>query len=372
MKKQLLILLQVLFVGLLASCEGQAPDSGNDGNEPLQGKITLLADKTLIRADGSDQATLQVLLTDSSGMILDVTDKAEIYMGDSSEPLTTTLFTASSAGTFSFYALYGMEISNDLEVKAVSGVADLPTDSDKASTNFNHKLLLVQHTGSACPNCPGVMNNLKRLAEDSAYADKYLHVASHSYNEDDNAYSSAASILASFVEPVAYPWVTFNLLKSTKYLGDVESMKDCIDLFHEESARVGICASASEADGYFYANVGVKAAQAGNYRVGVWVLEDNIYCTQSGATASWQHIHSNALREMAGNNKTDRVYGGTSLRLDGGASGSVIVEVAVDEQWVASNCKLLIFVTTDDGNGNLELVNSTLCPIGESVAYAYN
>ena len=370
MKKQLLILLQVLFIGLLSSCEGQAPDNG--GDETLAGKITLLADKTLIRAGGSDQAVLQVLLTDESGMIHDVTAKAEIYIGDSSEPISSPIFTAASAGTFSFYALYGMEISNDLEVKAVSGVADLPADSDKANTNFSHRVLLVQHTGSACPNCPNVMNNLKRLAEDNAYTDKYLHVASHSYNDDDNAYSSAAAILASFLKPDAYPWVTFNFFEASKFLGDVESMKNCIDLFHEESARVGICASASEANGHFYANVGVKAAEAGNYRVGVWVLEDNIHSNQSGATASWQHIHSNALREMAGSNKTDRVYGGNAIRLESGASGSVIVEVAVDEKWVVGNCKLFIFVTTDDGKGNLELVNSTVCPIGQSVTYDYN
>ncbi len=367
MKQKLLLL---LLLGALVACEGQGPDGGGDEN--LYGSITLLADRTLIRANGSDSASLTVLLTDDSGMIHDVTANAEIYCGDSTEPMATTSFTTPSAGKFSFYALYGMEISNDLEVKAVAGISDLPADGNKASTDFAHRLLLIQHTGTACPNCPKLMNTLKRVSEDEAYAGRYYHIASHSYNTDDNAYSSAAANLSGALNVKSYPWLNFNFVKANGYLGEEADIKNCIDLFHEERAAVGITASSNIIDGVVYANVGVKVAEAGTYRVGVWVLEDNIQSTQSSATASWQNNHNNCLRGMAGESKNERIYGQNIGRVESGATANVILATELDEDWYGPNCKLVVFVTTDDGQGGMELVNSTLCPVDGSVAYAYN
>ena len=370
MKQRLLLFLQILLLGVLVACEGQGPDGGGDGN--LSGSITLLADRTLIRANGSDSASLTVLLTDDSGMIYDVTADAEIYCGDSTEPMATTSFTTSSAGDFSFYALYGMAISNDVEVKAVAGISDLPADSNKESTDFAHRLLLIQHTGTACPNCPKLMNTLKLVAEDEAYAGRYYHIASHSYNTDDKAYSSAAANLSGALGVKSYPWLNFNFVAANGYLGEEADIKNCLDLFHEERAAVAIAASSNIIDGVIYANVGVKAAEAANYFVGVWVLEDNIQSTQSSATASWQNNHNNCLRGMAGESKNERIYGHNIGRVESGATSNVIMAVEVDNDWYTPNCKLLVFITTDDGKGNLELVNSTLCPVDGSVAYAYN
>lgn len=370
MKQRLLLFLQILLLGVLVACEGQGPNGGGDGN--LSGSITLLADRTLIRANGSDSASLTVLLTDDSGMIHDVTADAEIYCGEATEPMAAATFTTSSAGDFSFYALYGIAISNDLEVKAVAGISDLPADSNKEGTDFAHRLLLIQHTGTACPNCPKLMNNLKRVAEDEAYAGRYYHIASHSYNTDDKAYSSAAANLSGALNVKSYPWLNFNFVAAKDYLGEVENIKSCIDLFHEEHAAVGITASSNATDGVIYANVGVKAAKAGNYRVGVWVLEDNIQSTQASATASWQNNHNNCLRGMAGESKNERIYGHSIGRVESGATANIILAVDVDEDWYTPNCKLLVFVTTDDGQGNLELINSTLCPVEGSVTYAYN
>ena len=66
---------------------------------------------------------------------------------------------------------------------------ELPADPQPQSTDFSHRIMLLQHTGTACPNCPRLMTSLREIAADPAYAAKYQHVASHSYNTDDPAYS---------------------------------------------------------------------------------------------------------------------------------------------------------------------------------------
>lgn len=371
MKKIFKLFALLAMLTACAACEGE-PSNGDENDEFLSGSISLLSNHDIIRSNGTDEATLTVLLTDDGGIIHDVTAQAEIYLSTSEEPMAGNKFATSQEGRHTLYALYGLAVSNNLEIKAVGGISDTPTDSNASSTDFSHRLLAIQHTGTGCPNCPALMNNLKRVSEDANYASKYYHIASHSYNADDKAYSSSAAMLSGELNVHSYPWISFNFVAAKSYLGDIENIKSCIDLFHEESARVGISAASNVIDGTIYANINIKAAEAGNYRVGMWVLEDNIYSTQASATASWQNNHNNCLREMAGKNKNERLYGKSVGMVAAGAQMGTIISAEVNSEWYLGNCKLLFFVATDDGNGGLELVNSILCPVGESVGYAYN
>lgn len=371
MKHRILLFLQILFLGALVACQGQQPDN-NDDTDTLSGNISLITNHDIIRANGSDTATLTVLLTDESGMIHDVSNDAEIYSTTSDTPLATNQFATSQEGSHSFYALYGLAVSNTIDITAVGGLSDIPADPNASSTDFTHRIMLLQHTGTECPNCPGLMNNLKRVAEDEAYAGRYYHVASHSYNDSDPAYSSSAANLSGSLGVRSYPWLTFNFFRANAYLGETESIKECIDLFHEERAAVGIAASTTIVDGKIYANVGVKAGKSGTYRLGMWVLEDNIHGTQSGANASWQHNHNNCLRGMGGANKNEKLYGKNLGLIESGQSSSAIVAVELDKDWKVDNCKLFLFVASENNEGEIELINSTLCPAGEMVEYAYN
>ncbi len=370
--KRISTLLIGLFAlsSLLVGCEGQNPDNEGEGTK-LEGEISLLSNRSIIRANGTDAATLTVLLTDKSGMIHDVTSEAEIYDEAGSDPLSSHIVTASANATCKIYAIYGLAISNTVTIEAVSGIADLPADSDKGSTDFHHRALLIQHTGSTCPNCPTLTSRLKKIGDDEAYGSKYHIVASHSYDiYQDNAYSSSAMLLSGALNVHSYPWLTFNLTTDTAY--EEEDIKSKIDAIHLAKADAAIAASASVVEGRIYAHVGVKAATSGNYRVAVWVLEDAIQATQSGATASWQHIHNNCLRYMVGENKTENIYGHNIGLVESGKEATYIASAEIDDKWHEANCKLIIIVTTDDGKGGFELVNCALCPVGGSVSYAYN
>ena len=93
-------------------------------------------------------------------------------------------------------------------------IPELPADPQPDNISFAHRIMLLQHTGTYCPNCPKLMESLKALSENQAYADKYQHVAAHSYNADgDPAYSQAAANLSQAFCSGYYPELTFNLTR---------------------------------------------------------------------------------------------------------------------------------------------------------------
>lgn len=379
MKK--ILLMMTLLPALLVGCQGtvdpenEGSDNGNGGNEnsgngsiELVGPITLYTDRDIIKADDTSTAKLKVLLMDKSGVEHDVTPYVAIYCNSGDTPVENTDFRTSDEGEYEFYAVHGFEISNTVTVRAVKGVPELPADSDADADDFRHRMMLLQHTGNECPNCPALMETLRILADDDDYNSLYHHVASHSYNTSDAAYSSSAASLSKELGVHYYPWLTFNLSTENGYtLGEI---KDAIDRLHKDAADAGICASAALAGSSVYVNVGVKSAVSSKYRVAVWLLEDNIRSVQSGANASWQHMHENCLRAMAGSGKNETIYGKSIGTVEAGESYDFIAAVdGVEPGWNKDNLKVMVIVVSGE---EYDLVNCAVCPLGGEVSYEYN
>ena len=252
-------------------------------------------------------------------------------------------------------------------------VPELPADPEPGNTSFNHRILLLQHTGTYCSNCPNLMTSLKALSEMDEYASKYQHVAAHSYNETgDPAYSQAAANLSQAFCSGYYPELTFNLTKeNTGTSLAVRTITGIIDQLHKETADVGIAAAAGLTDNTIGVNVQIKAAKAGQYRVAVWVLEDGIRGKQEGASEDWMNTHNNALRAMAGNTLNMRIYGEKMGELQVGQTTEKSFSVALDETWKVENCKVLVVVNAAGADGRYDLANCILCPIGGVVTYDY-
>ena len=252
-------------------------------------------------------------------------------------------------------------------------VPELPADQEPGNTSFNHRILLLQHTGTDCSNCPNLMTSLKALSELDEYADKYQHVAAHSYNSDgDPAYSQAAVNLSQAFCSGYYPELTFNLTReNTGTSLAVSTITGIIDQLHKESADVGIAAAAGLSDNAIGVNVQIKAAKAGQYRIAVWVLEDGIRGKQEGATDDWMNTHENAIRAMAGNTLNLRIYGEKMGELQPGQTAEKSFSIALDEAWKAENCKVLVVVNAAGSDGRYDLANCALCPIGGVVTYDY-
>ena len=252
-------------------------------------------------------------------------------------------------------------------------VPELPADPEPDNTSFNHRIMLLQHTGTYCPNCPNLMTSLKELSELDEYVSKYHHVAAHSYNETgDPAYSQAAANLSQAFCSGYYPELTFNLTKeNTGTSLAVSTITGIIDQLHKESADVGIAAAAGLADNALGVNVQIKAAKAGQYRIAVWVLEDGIRGKQEGATDDWMNTHENAVRAMAGNTLNMRIYGEKMGELKVGQTAEKSFSIALDETWKKDNCKVLVIVNAAGSDGRYDLVNCALCQIGGVVTYDY-
>lgn len=376
MKKTLFLLTLVLTV--LAGCQGTvdpeiAGPVDNDkkptgGDTELSGPITLYTDNDIIIADDAYTARLTVLLMDKAGVEHDVTSEVEIYCNNGDVPVADADFKTSVEGEYEFYAVRGFEISNTVKVKAVKGVPSLPQDPDAEALDFRHRMILLQHTGNECPNCPSLMETLKNLAGDEEYSSLYHHIASHSYNSSDAAYSSSAASLSKELDVHYYPWLTFNLTTENAY--QLNEIKAGIDKFSKDKADVGICAATLLSGNSIYVNVGIKAAVSSKYRVAVWLLEDNIRSTQSGATASWQNMHDNCLRAMAGLTKNECIYGKSIGTVDSGENYDFIAAVdGLEQGWNTDNCKIMVIVVSAN---DYELVNCAVCPLDGTVSYEYN
>lgn len=253
-------------------------------------------------------------------------------------------------------------------------IPELPDDPQPSGTSFRHRIVLLQHTGTYCPNCPALMASLKTLSEDEAYAEKYQHVAAHSYNEDgDLAYSTAAANLSQAFCSGYYPELTFNLTTdNTGTSLSVETIKKHIDELHKDAADAGIAAAVSGSGNGLGINVQVKSAKENQYRIAVWVLEDDIRCRQEGASEEWMNTHSNAVRAMAGKTLNLRIYGEKVGTLKPGETAEKAFTIGLEDGWVAENCKVLIVVNAAGSDGRYDLVNCAVCPIGEAITYRYN
>lgn len=372
MKKSILWAL-LLSLPILFGCNPQnddpdGPDVPVDPVENLEGPITMYVDRTIIKADGSYPAVLKVLLMDKKGVEHDVTADVEIYCEGSDALVEDPVFKTTTEGEYTFYAVHGFEISNTVVVNAVKGVGDIPADSKPDNVEFRHRMLLLQHTGNECPNCPRLMEILKKLSDDEAYAPHYLHVASHSYNTSDPAYTSAAASLSKELNLTGYyPWLTYNLTTKEGYY--IEDIKDSINSYKKDVADAGISAAVTHSGNHVYANVSIKSAIESKYRVAVWLLEDNIHAVQSGATASWQNMHENCLRAMSGVSRAECIYGQPLGLIEEGGSKDFIASIELDPSWKIESCKVIIIAVA--AGEEYELLNCAVCPVGETISYEY-
>lgn len=252
-------------------------------------------------------------------------------------------------------------------------IPELPADPQPENTSFSHRIMLVQHTGTYCPNCPTLMASLKALAEDEAYVSRYQHVAAHSYNESgDAAYSAAAANLSQAFCSGYYPELTFNLTdENTGTSLSVNTIKEHIDVLHKETADVGIAAAVEQTGSSLGVKVQIKSAEENQYRIAVWVLEDNIKSRQKGASEEWMNTHSNAIRAMAGQTINLRIYGEKAGVLKEGETAEKSFTIALEEGWNPENCKVLIIVNEAGSDGRYDLANCAICPIGDAITYNY-
>ena len=369
-----------LFISLLALMSACTPtpvqggDDNNDqtdgGSKPL-GELTLTVDEPVIRADGQSAATFTVMVGETV-----VTEGVQFYDGnDNPVELTDMKFTTTTAGKYSFWVSYKTKFSEKVEIIAMSAMVPvIPTDPQPSSTDFHRRSLLIQFTGTGCGFCPFMINTIRRLAADTAYSDKYVHAACHTYNNSDPAYIQTN--LPSAMGVGGYPSCIFNLDKTTLFQNNVSdaAVKEYIDSLYKQGAKVGV-AGACVIDGtQLVLRAGIKAGTAGTYRIAAWVLEDGIVGKQTNNGAPDEFgvgfdVHENCIRYIYGKTAS-KDFTGERFKLEEGETADMFVFFDIPSYWNKENLHVVVLASAQDGT-TYTVNNCIDIPVNSSAAFSY-
>ena len=255
-----------------------------------------------------------------------------------------------------------------------------PADPKPNNTSFDRKIMLVDFTGAGCIYCPTMLQPLKKVLAKSAYAKKTVLAMAHTYGDgkDDPAYF--VSTLQTVMGVKAYPSLVANLNKSSLLVSNDASelnIQSLIDNAGSSAAEAGVAANSKVDGNKLYVRVNVKAAtpDAQEFRVAVWILEDGIYAKQSGDIPDDSYnTHNNCVRAILGNTTKDNYFGVTTepSRIAAGEIGDVTFSIDLKDDWIKSNLKYLVAVSSKGPGETYTVCNAGVAKIGESIAYNYS
>ena len=366
------------FVG----CE---PDNngGNDGSKGL----LLVADKTTIYDNGTDGATFTLYY---DGMTLK--EGYELYIGKGEEMIAGNKFTSTTQGTFEVWAAYGALVSNTININVVAtppAAPAAPEDTNPEKSNFVRRVLLTQFTGTNCGYCPYMMNALYEAATSTEYGDKIVIAAAHLFNEKgygDPAHLFDAQTLDNAMGIYNYPNLVTDLDKSSKDINYFFApVADAINTAYNRVAVKGGIAVNSKyhaEENYIVINTTVKAKETTEFRIGAWLLEDNIKGKQANGGATPVegidfNTHENCIR-IADSKKANNDFSGFDLgTIEAGKTASREFAFKLKENgagnqttWNHDNLRVIVFISTKEGDK--WLVNNVVkCPKDGSVDFEY-
>ncbi len=253
---------------------------------------------------------------------------------------------------------------------------------DDTRSDFNHRLLIVDHTGINCGNCPTATNCLHAIAETEMkdyYNEVQIHGGGYAPSGSDPGYSEAATIVDKFYAPTGYPYIYANY-----YGGRLQHTSDT-DTFVNSTATAffnshrkklgadaGIAINSTLENSTIRVNINVKSAKAQEYNVAVWILENNIYSpNQNGATTELHKTYQHVLRYIATDYTRYDISGNWIGELGVGDVGEVSYTVPLNSSWVTSNLEVLVIVSAPNADGNFEVVNTAVCPANGTKNYEY-
>lgn len=241
-------------------------------------------------------------------------------------------------------------------------------DPKPESTSFNKRMFVTQFTGTECGFCPFFIAAIHALGEDPEYGDKFVLAAVHTYSTNDPMYPVDYGDIDRSFGVSGYPTVICdmkNSLGNNGYAYNLQQLQSQVNRSLAEPAKAGISAKIDYADGIVVARATVKAAEAGNYRIGAWLVEDDIHGMQynNGCKEDVDfNTHEAAVRIADSKPEGAGHYAGHSLGTL--AAGEVtdyvfVMEMKQDQSnidnpkkhWKSENCRLIFFVTVESADG---------------------
>ncbi len=363
------------FVGCEEKPDG--PD-GPDVPSNVNGDLTLSADKTTIAL--GESVTFTVMQKDeTTGESVDVTKSVTLYDSDLNQ--ISNPYTPTVSGVINVMANKGKYTSNTVAITVMAQMPEVPTDPQPENLAFNHRAIVIDHTGVNCGYCPGMTDKLLALAE-TEWHKHYNEVTCHAGGmaTGDPGNSAAANALnqmqSSYIE--GYPNICINFHTAT--VGNygqsafLQYMAQALEGYiKKDGADVGIALAVEGDSTNIYCAAQVKAKEAKEYKVVAWLLESNIYSpNQAGATKDYHKLYNFALRNISGEYSRTNVAGESVGVIEAGQTYDCAFTLPiVSTKWNWENMGVLVIVSAKDANNRWDVVNSAYCPVKESKAFEY-
>ena len=345
--------------------------------EGASNEVTLTVDKSVVKS--GDEVTFTVIYEGE-----DVTSASSIHANYTNEQVSNP-YTTSDSGDQSFYAKYNGIKSKLCSVTVTPAYApEFPVDSNPESYSFNQRVLLVDHTGLGCGYCPYMKEAIKSASENANYKDKFNVVYSYSYSSSESCYTSTSKTLFNYYQNICststigmyltgYPSTTFNYQHNTA--GNYNMVQSQINEVWDENPSASVALAAKIVDEKIVISASVKSSKTQNVKLSLWVLEDDIYATQSNATASWMHTHHNVLRDAPTKVSATDISGVDFGYVQANTTLSRVMEfdLFAASSWKKENFKLIAIISapSEKYDNKYEVVNTAICDFGSSVGFDY-
>lgn len=345
--------------------------------EAASNEVTLKADKSVVKS--GEQVTFTVIYEGE-----DVTASSTIYANYTNEEVYNP-YTTTESGDLSFYAKYNGIKSKLCSVTVTPAYApEFPVDAAPESYDFNQRVLLVDHTGLGCGYCPYMKEAIKSASENANYKDKFNVVYSYSFNSSEVCYTSTSKTLFNYYQNVCststigmyltgYPSTTFNYNHNTA--GNYNMVQSQINEVWDANPTASIALAAKIEGDKIVISASVKSSKTQNVKLSLWVLEDDIYATQSNATASWMHTHHNVLRDAPTKVSATDISGVDFGYIEANSTLSRVMEfdLFAASSWKKENFKVIAIISapSEKYDNKYEVVNTAICEMDSSIGFDY-
>ena len=310
----------------------------------------------------------------------DVTAESVVKEYYTSEVIGTT-FVPTVVGDHSFYAEYNNRRSKVVTIHALPDYAPAyPKDTNPDSYEFNQRMLIVSHTGLGCGYCPPVKQVIHDAQQNEAYKDRFNVVYAYTFSSQEVCYSAAAKTLWNYYKKICstgdqltgYPSFTTNYCYN--YTGKF-NLEERIDELWDENPAASIAYAVKFMENQVVVSASVKSSVSQDYKLSLWLLEDDIHANQSNATADWMNIHNSVVRDMPTGGSSSDISGVDFGYVEAGTTVSriFVYDLNTAASWNKDNFKLIAVLSAPSAKykGNYEVVTTAICEGDGSVGFDY-
>jgi hypothetical protein len=239
--------------------------------------------------------------------------------------------------------------------------------------SYFQKVIGEQFTSVGCVNCPSLSLNIKEVQ--AQMPGVLIPLSFHmDYNMADPMTIEATGLFYKAYGMSGLPYFNINMRKqeggvSREPAGMISAIEDELEMY-PATCGVAIETSYDSAAGKVTVTSKITSNVAARHKYHIFLLEDGISATQSGANGDY--IHNNVVRKMFAPDIT-----GMNINKKNpftpGVEVTAVNSVELEKGWNPDNMRVVVIaMTTADGGVTFNCNNANECPLGGSADYILN